>query len=117
MAAQYQYGESHDVPAQAATFLQHLLAQPPFESGTKRTAFVSVLTFLNANGYATTAKDADAAQIVVDVAGGSVTAQDAIARLAAPAETPLPASLTLRQLITHECNLHVEALQILTQGD
>src|SRR5579862_5751254 len=68
MAAQYRYGVSQDVPGQAATLLQALLYKPPFESGNRRTAFVATLTFLNANGYATTAGDAEAADILMSAA-------------------------------------------------
>lgn len=117
MAAQYQYGQSHDVPVQAANFLSRLVTTPPFSKGTRRTAFIALLTFLNGNGYATRVKDTDAAKLILDVANRVRTPQDAVAALAAPAETPLPANITLRKLIAHECNLHVEALKILSETD
>lgn len=117
MAAQYSYGESYDVPGQAAGMLECLLFKPPFEYGNRRVAFIAVLTFLNANGFATKASDAEAAQALLQVAQRKLSSLDAIESLAAPAEGALPSGLTLRKLISHECNLHVDALQALTLGD
>jgi prophage maintenance system killer protein len=117
MAAQYQYGKSTDVPVQAAHLLDHLLNTPPFLAGNRRTAFICTLTFLNANGYATKLKDDAAAQLVLDVQQRRRTPAEAIAELAAPAQTPLAGGIALRKLITHECNLHVDALKILSEGD
>jgi prophage maintenance system killer protein len=116
MAAQYQYGKSDNVTAQAAFFLNHLLTKPAFAEGNLRTAFIATLTFLNANGYATKVNSADAAKIVIQTATRDLNPADAISQLAAPAEKPLT-GLTLRQLITHECNLHVDALKTLAAGD
>jgi death-on-curing protein len=116
MAAQYQYGYSKDVPAQAAFFLQQMLAKPPFAQGNLRAAFIATLSFLNINGYATKVTSAEAAQIVKAVVTRDLPPLEAIGQLAAPAQTPLT-GVTLRQLITHECNLHVDALRILTEGD
>lgn len=117
MAAQYQYGESRDVQAQSANLLDRLLFHPPFAVGIKRTALISVLTFLNGNGYATKAADSEAARILLAVLARTRTAAEAIAELAAPAETPLPGGSTLRKLIAHECNAHIEALTALTEND
>ncbi len=117
MAAQYRYGESQDVPGQAASFLNALLSKRPFASGNRRTAFIATLTFLNANGYATKVNDKQAAAIILAVDRGERTPQQAIAELAAPAQQGLPSGITLRKLITHECNLHVEALKRLMEGD
>ena len=52
MAAQYTYGSSADPVAQAAQFLHRLLTKTPFLEGNRRTAFIAMLTLLNANGYA-----------------------------------------------------------------
>ena len=117
MAAQYRYGESQDVPGQAASLLSSLLFKPPFASGNRRTAYIATLTFLNANSYATRVGDAESAALILAVQQGGRTPQQAIAELAAPSAQRLPAGLTLRKLITHECNLHVEALKILAEGD
>lgn len=116
MAAQYQYGDSRDVPVQAANFLQTLLSRPAFACGNLQTAFIATLTFLNANGYATRVGDADAAHLILEVANGQRLAPDAIAALAAPAENPI-SGIPLRALITHECNLHLEALKILADAE
>lgn len=117
MAAQYSYGESQDAVGQAAGLLEYLLFKPPFEYGNRRTAFIAVLTFLNANGFATKASDAVAAQAILDVGQRKIGPLDAIESLAAPTEGALPVGITLRKLIAHECNLHVEALQALAAGD
>jgi death-on-curing protein len=117
MAGQYRYGQSRDVPAQAAVLLERLLFKSPFARGNRRTAFVSLLTFLNANGYASLVDDVEAAAIVLSVEAGQRTAAEAVALIAAPAADALPSDLTLRKLITHEFNLHTAALRALTPGD
>ena len=117
MAGQYRYGDSKDTLEQAATLLRRLLDTAPFQKANRRTAFIALLSFLNANGYATRLNDSDAAALLRDVAEGRKTAADAVTELAAPASGELPGRLTLRKLITHECNLHSEALQFLTAGD
>jgi len=117
MASQYGYGDSRDVEGQAANFLEHLLFTSPFAGGNRRTAFIATLTFLNANGYATKVGDQEAAQTVLSVAQRQRTSQEAIGALAAPAKEPLPEGITLRALITHECNLHADALKFLAEGD
>ena len=117
MASQYGYGDSRNVEGQAANFLDHLLFTAPFASGNRRTAFIATLTFLNANGFATKVSDPEATQIVQAVAQRERTPQEAIAALAAPAKEPLPPGITLRALITHECNLHANALKLLSEGD
>src|SRR5262249_40343657 len=116
MAGQYRYGSSEDVPAQAAILLERLLFQAPFSCGNRRTAFIATLTFLNANGYAATRGQADAAPAILAVAPGQKAAREAIEALAAPAGRPL-AAIPIRTLVGHECNLHVEALRILATGD
>ena len=79
MAGQYSYGDSHNVPAQAANLLDRLLCTHPFAAGNVRTAFIATLSFLNANGYATTVDDGSAAAIVSAVVDGGKSAQEAIA--------------------------------------
>jgi death-on-curing protein len=117
MAAQYRYGQSEDVPGQAANLLGCLLTRKPFQNGNLRTAYIATLTFLNANGYATTATDEEAAQILLETALGRLSTSAAISGLASPAEQPLAGAVTLRKLIAYECNLHVAALKILSVGD
>lgn len=117
MAAQYCYGDSNNVPTQAAELLSKLLRANPFESGNQRTALISVLSFLNANGYATVQGEAELADAIRAVATGSLSVSEAIASLAAPASAPLATTLALRRLITLECNTHAGALQRLADGD
>jgi death-on-curing protein len=117
MAGQYRYGDSQEVPMQAAQLLERLLFRAPFENGNRRTAFIATLTFLNANGYATLANDSEAVQTLQRVERCELTPRAAMLALAAPAKDPLPADLTLRKLITLECNLHTEALKALAEQD
>jgi prophage maintenance system killer protein len=117
MAGQYRYGDSQDVPGQAATLLERLLFQPPFESGNRRTALIATLAFLNANGYATKPTDDSLAGLVRDLLRRTSPPQQVISELAAPSQQSLPTGTTLRKLITHECNLHTEALRLLAEGD
>lgn len=116
MAGQYSYGDSQNVPAQAGQMLRRFLQKRPFEEGNLRTALIATLTFLNANGYATIVKDDAAADILLAAAHGDIPPEQAIATISAPAQAAL-VGVTLRQLITHECNLHVEALKILAEHD
>ena len=117
MAGQYCYGQSQEVFGPAAKLLERLLSKSPFESGTRRSAFIAVITFLNANGYATCVEDKEAAALVKEVATGQRTALEAMTTLASVAKAPLPDGLSLRKLIAHECNLHLEALKLLAEGD
>ncbi len=117
MAGQYSYGRSTEVVPQAATLLELLLGKSPFLEGNRRTAFLATLTFLNANGYATTVTDAQAVETLEKVAEGRLAALQAITDMAAPATHPLPGGITLRKLIMHECNLHTEALKALAAKD
>src|SRR5437763_11388685 len=71
MAGQYSYGDSHNVPRQAANLLERLLCMRPFTRGNVRTAFIATLSFLNANAYATTVDDPTAAQLIRAVADGT----------------------------------------------
>lgn len=117
MAAQYSYGDSRNVPVQAANMLDYLLRKPPFEYGNRRTAYVAAVTFLCANGRVLKADDAQAAEIIRRVAEGNTSPADAIAELSAPADTGLRPGVTLRQLVAHICNEHPDALRRLMEGD
>ncbi len=117
MAAQYSYGNSHDVPKQAAGLLEKLLSKSPFESGNLQTALIATLTFLNANTYATTASQEQLAEAVHSVAEGNKKGIEAVQSISAPANAPLANVLALRRLITLECNTHAQALQLLADGD
>jgi len=115
-AGQYAYGESTDVPAQAATLLDRLLHKTPFMNGNRRTAYIATLTFLNANGYATTVDDEEAVRLVASVLARKTSPLEMVNALAAPAKESLTA-IPMRQLITHECNHHARALTLLADGD
>ena len=115
-AGQYAYGTSTDVPGQAATLLDRLLNKAPFLNGNRRTAYIATLTFLNANGYATTVDDEEAVRLMASVAARTTQPLDLVKALAAPAKESLTA-IPMRQLITHECNHHAHALTLLADGD
>ena len=117
MAGQYSYGDSQDIPSQAANLLGRLIAKAPFEDGNVRTAYIAVLTFLNANGYATKAEDPLSIEIIRAVATGERAPAQAVLELASPAAQPLAGGISLRTLISHECNLHSAALKALAISD
>ena len=116
MAGQYKYGDSNDTPGQAATFLERMITRMPFAEGNRRTAFIALLTFLNANGYATLLTEEKAAELFISVVEGHVTPRDAVNALAAPAREPMTA-IPLRKLMMFECNHHAEALKLLAIKD
>jgi prophage maintenance system killer protein len=117
MAAQYSYGDSGNVPVQAANLLESLILNPPFEYGNRRAAFIAVTTFLSANGRALKVGDEQAADIIRRVAARETAPADAVAALTAPADIGLRPGVTLRQLVTHLCNEHPDALKRLAEGD
>ena len=117
MAGQYSYGDSLDVPTQAANMFSSLLFKAPFAAGNIRTALVAALTFLNANGYSIRATDSEAVGIVKAVAGRKTTPSQAIVDLCGPPDQKLRGATTLRKLIALECNAHQEALELLAGGD
>lgn len=117
MAGQYRYGDSQEVAEQAANLLDRLVCTRPFSAGNVRTALIATLTFLNANGYATTVSDAAVAEVVRALADGKISRESAIAELAAPAEKPIGSIITLRQLMSHEIHHHLEALTLLASDD
>ncbi len=117
VAGQYKYGDSQDVPAQATTMLTRLLEARAFAAGNLRTALIATLSFLNVNGYATIANDEEVANLLLAASHRDQNAGDVVASLAAPSRQGLPDSVTLRKLITHECNHHVDALKRLASGD
>ena len=113
MAGQYSYGDSHNVLKQAAEMLQRSLDKKPFSEGNRPSSLVALLTFLNANGYATKANERMLATLFGAAERGDKSALEVVKELATPAQSSLPAGLTLRKLIIHECNHHVEALKLL----
>lgn len=117
MAGQYSYGDSNNVPVQAANLLERLICTHPFSEGNIRTAFIATLSFLNANEFATIVGDVAAAAIVEAVQSGRKSAMEAISELSAQAAAPLASTVTLRKLIAHEINHHLEALKLLAAND
>lgn len=117
MAAQYRYGDSQDVPAQAAALVEKLLAKQPFSIGNQPTALIALLTFLNANSYATTATEEQLASTIQALVAGQTSPLEAVRSVSAPANQTGSTVLALRRLITLECNTHASALQLLQDGD
>ena len=117
MAGQYSYGQSQDVPGQAANLLARLVLNAPFQGGNLRTALVATLSFLNANGYATRVADSEAAELVSAVAQRTLTASEAVSRLSTPSAAAVTSVNSLRKLIALECNTHSEALALLAGSD
>lgn len=115
MAGQYRYGNSHDVLAQAATFLRRLLFSPPFAKGNRRTALIATLTFLNRNGYRTAVADEELVRILGDLERGVIDAHQAVEQMVVPAETQIQESL--RAFVQNECLRHAKALQLALPGD
>lgn len=56
----------------AATYAVGLAKNHPFVDGNKRTAFMSCAAFLLINGQRLTADQAEAAQVMLDVAAGAI---------------------------------------------
>jgi len=113
MAGQYRYGDAEDILDHASPMFERLLLQKPFEEGNRRTALISLLTFLNFNGYATAVSDVEAARLTLAVENEEMTAAQAVAAIAAPAKDGGITGISLRQLVAHECNHHMDALKIL----
>ena len=117
MAAQYSYGDSTNVTVQAASLLASLLFKPPFEYGNRRTAYVAVTAFLNANGYSTEVADEEAARVIHSVATRELTPAQAVEAIAERTGIGLRPGVTLRALVARICNEHAEALKALAEGD
>lgn len=65
------YGERPDIAELAAAYAFGLARNHPFLDGNKRTAFVVMELFLNLNGYALDADDAECISTMESVAAGS----------------------------------------------
>ncbi len=117
MAAQYSYGDSRDIPVQAANLLHTIVAKRPFEFGNFRTAYVAVVTFLVANGYRLKVTPAAAAEILLKVNSGGLLASSAIVELAEAAEPAVESNASLRALVTQVFNQHSDAIKLLAKDD
>ncbi len=63
------------LPEQAAAYLYHLALNHPFIDGNKRTAFAAMDAFLRLNGYSINLTNEQAAEMVLQVAAGSLDKQ------------------------------------------
>ncbi len=61
-----------DLPQLAAAYVVGIVRNHPFVDGNKRTAFMTGYVFLERNGLAFTAPEAEAAQAVLELAAGSI---------------------------------------------
>src|SRR5690349_21313683 len=117
MAAQYSYGDSRDIPAQAANLLHTIVTKRPFEYGNLRTAYVSVITFLVANGYRLKVTPAAGAEILLKLNSGGLLASAAIVELTEPVKASIENRASLRTLVTQVFNQHSDAINLLAKDD
>jgi death on curing protein len=68
---QYAYA-SPGIPEMASAYTVGIVRNHPFVDGNKRSGFVVGVLFLELNGYTFTASEAEAAQAVVELAGGTI---------------------------------------------
>jgi len=84
------YGEE-DVVVLAVRLMAGLAQSHPFEQGNKRTAFVAMVQFLNANGYELVIEDSSPwADVVIDLVEHCSTEEDFV-RAIRPFVVPRPA--------------------------
>jgi death-on-curing protein len=84
----FAYGAEPDVIALAAIYAAGIVRNHPFVDGNKRTGFVIGILFLELNGFAFTASEENAAQAVIQLAGGTISEDDYAAFLRVNAATP-----------------------------
>ena len=82
------YAEAIDLTQLAALYTAGIVRNHPFIDGNKRTGFVVGVLFLELNGYAFKADEAEAAQAVIALASGAMDDQGYAAFLAANATLP-----------------------------
>ncbi len=70
------YGAEPDVIALAAIYTAGIVRNHPFVDGNKRTGFVIGILFLELNGFVFTASEEDAANAVLQLAGGPMSEED-----------------------------------------
>lgn len=66
------YGEGIDAASLAAAYAFGIARNHPFLDGNKRTAFVAMELFLNLNGWALNADDADCISTMMSLAAGDL---------------------------------------------
>jgi death on curing protein len=81
----FAYAESPDIVNMAAAYTWGIVRNHPFVDGNKRTGFVVGVLFLELNGYRFSAREEDAAQVVLELASGNLDEADYIAFLRANA--------------------------------
>ena len=67
---------SADLPALAAAYAAGMIKNHPFIDGNKRTGFAAAATFLDCNGLELTASEAEATQMILDLASGTVSEEE-----------------------------------------
>jgi death-on-curing protein len=77
--------ESPDIVDMAAAYTWSIVRNHPFVDGNKRTGFVVGILFLELNGYRFSAREEDAAQVVLELASGNLDEARYIAFLRANA--------------------------------
>ena len=86
------FGESYfheDLAAMAGAYLFHIVKNHPFVDGNKRTGLHATLVFLDVNGYLLDAPDEDVEAMVLAVASGTASKEEA-AQFLRDHLTPLP---------------------------
>ncbi len=70
---QWAYEPMSDLASLAAAYAFGLARAHPFSDGNKRTAFLTMMTFLGLNGKELSATEVDVVEMMVALAGGAVT--------------------------------------------
>lgn len=75
----WHYDESSDVPTLAAAYAYGLIKNHPYCDGNKRIGFLAMVTFLELNGHAFDATDAEVVVEILALADGDVSEAELIA--------------------------------------
>ncbi len=70
---QWSYEPTSDIASLAAAYAFGLARAHPFSDGNKRTAFLTMMTFLGLNGKELSATEVDVVEMMVALAAGAVT--------------------------------------------
>jgi death-on-curing protein len=70
---QWSYEPTSELASLGAAYAFGLARAHPFSDGNKRTAFLTMMTFLGLNGKELSATEVDVVQMMVALAGGEVT--------------------------------------------
>ena len=66
------------IPAMAAAYLYHITQNHPFYDGNKRAGVMSAFVFLDINGFDLTASSMDLEKLVIGIASGQISKDEAI---------------------------------------